>query len=72
MHKFKALEQIPTPPTTPTKRKYVKKLNDKSPIIKHIERIIITKDSNNKSKDKDKDNNKENAIRLPELILDCV
>ena len=67
MHKFKALEQIPTPPTTPTKRKYVKKLNDKSPIIKHIERVIIDKHGDNKEyKDK------ENIIRLPELILDCV
>ena len=66
MHKFKALEQIPTPPTTPTKRKYVKKLNDKSPIIKHIERIIIDKHGDNK------EYNKENGIRLPELVLDCV
>ena len=66
MHKFKALEQIPTPQTTPTKRKYVKKLNDKSPIIKHIERIIIHKRSDNK------EDNKENGIRLPELVLDCV
>ena len=69
MHKFKALEQIPTPPTTPTKRKYVKKLNDKSPIIKHIERIIIDKNGYNKE---DKEENKENGIRLPELVLDCV
>ena len=69
MHKFKALEQIPTPPTTPTKRKYVKKLNDKSPIIKHIERIIIDKHGYNKE---DKEDNKENGIRLPELVLDCV
>jgi hypothetical protein len=65
MYKFKALEQIPTPPTTPTKRKYIKKLNDKSPIIKHIERLIIDKHGVNK-------NNKEDGIRLPELVLDCV
>tara|TARA_Y100001970_G_C14141707_1_gene807500 strand:- start:882 stop:1091 length:210 start_codon:yes stop_codon:yes gene_type:complete len=69
MHKFKALEQIPTPPTTPTKRKYVKKLNDKSPIIKHIERVIIDKQGYNRE---DKEGNKENGIRLPELVLDCV
>ena len=69
MHKFKALEQIPTPPTTPTKRKYVKKLNDKSPIIKHIERVIIDKQGYNRE---DKEGNKENVIRLPELVLDCV
>ncbi len=65
MHKFKALEQIPTPPRTPTKRKHIKKLNDKSPIIKHIERLIIDKHGDNK-------NNKEYGIRLPELVLDCV
>ena len=61
------LKETPTPPVTPTRKRNIKRVGDKSPIITHVERYIfekkIEKKCNNKSKE---------GIRLPELILDDV
>jgi len=78
MLKFqKEIIQSPVQPITPTKRKYIYKIDSKSPIIKHIEHIIINKHGDNKHGDNKHGDNKPdvivygiNGIRLPELILD--
>ena len=73
MLKFqKEIIQSPVQPITPTKRKYIYKIDSKSPIIKHIEHIIINKHGDNKHGDNKPDVIVYgiNGIRLPELILD--
>jgi len=66
MDKFSELKETPTPPLTPTKKRNIKRVGNKSPVIKHIERYIIQKHGDNK------DDNKDDGIRLPELVLDDV
>ena len=42
MDNFSELKETPTPPLTPTE-KNIKRVGDKSPIIKHVERYIFEK-----------------------------
>jgi len=68
MDKFSELKETPTPPLTPTRKRNIKRVGDKSPVIKHIERYIIEKHGDNK----DNNNKKDDGIRLPELVLDDI
>tara|TARA_A100001011_G_scaffold30400_1_gene29408 strand:+ start:525 stop:728 length:204 start_codon:yes stop_codon:yes gene_type:complete len=67
MDKFSELKETPTPPLTPTRKRNIKRIGDKSPIIKHVERYIFEKKI-----EQNIDSKKEEGIRLPELILDNI
>ena len=65
MDKFSELKETPIPPLTPTRKRNIKRIGNKSPIIKHVERYSFEKKIEKKC-----DNKKEEGIRLPELVLD--
>jgi hypothetical protein len=68
MDKLSELKETPTPPTpplTPTRKRNIKRIGNKSPIIKHAERYIFEKKIEQKI-----DSKKGEGIRLPELVLD--
>ena len=67
MDKFSELKETPTPPLTPTRKRNIKRIDNKSPIIKHVERYIFEKKIEKKC-----NNKKEEGIRLPELVLDNI
>lgn len=67
MYNFSELKKTPTPPLTPTRKRNIKRVGDKSPIIKHVERYIFEKKIEKKC-----NNKKEEGIRLPELVLDNI
>ena len=67
MDNFSELKETPTPPLTPTREREYKRVGDKSPIIKHVERYIFEKKIEEKCINKS-----EEGIRLPELILDNI